>query len=695
MKLNKLFLFFVLLCLVASPVAAYETNDPDASHQWYLEHVGITEAWETTTGSDDVVVAVLDTGVDLDHEDLENNIWVNEGEIADDGIDNDGNGYIDDVYGWDFIDDDNTPEPNKDMGYDEDSVPHGTIIAGIIAAEGDNAKGITGVSMHAKIMSLRIMNNQGVGDSVNARKAIEYAIANGADVVNMSLAGYTYDSSFARVLEEAFDAGVVIVAAVGNVSGGGWDLEEHPSYPACYEDENDDWVIGVAATQREDKKARFSNYGGDCVDISAPGVDIYSTYYYDLDWHPFDDEMYWGYWTGTSMSAPIVAGAVALLKGYYPSLTPSQVATILKLSVSPVQEIGSITRADMGAGIINVAQAFAIAGSFADPVDESDEVVEDDVAEAEIAVVTGVSPSTHIIVVPEGGSPPVVRVFDKSGVVLTEFNAYHKDFAGGVRVAVGDVDGDLEDEIVTVPGYGGGPHVRIFEMDGTEVDQFMAFNSYKQSGFYVATGDLDGDEVEEIIISTDANGNDFVRAFESNGTAIGDFELHGVEGFSTRVATADIHGDGVDELVISFGAGIAPYVYVMGLDGTVYAQFYAYEPTYGAGVFVAAGDINNDGLDEIVTGTDEGGGPHIRIFTGYGTLLGTFFGYDELFRGGVRVSVGNLSDAIGGTASIIAAAGPGGGPHIRVFNDHAELIGTFFTDDEADRQGINVGTWSY
>ena len=275
MKRKTFFTYLILFCLIATPAFAYETNDPDAStYQWYLEHLGITEAWDITTGSDDVIVAVLDTGVDLDHEDLVNNIWINEGEVAGDGIDNDGNGYIDDVNGWDFIDGTNSPTPNPDAGYDESSVPHGTIVAGLIAAEGDNAKGITGVSMHAKIMSLRIMNNYGVGDSGDAREAIEYAIANGADVINMSLAGYSYDSQFAEVLERAYDAGVIIVAAVGNVSGGGWDLERHPSYPACYEDENDDWVIGVAATQRDDKKASFSNYGGDCVDLSAPGVDI-------------------------------------------------------------------------------------------------------------------------------------------------------------------------------------------------------------------------------------------------------------------------------------------------------------------------------------------------------------------------------------------------------------------------------------
>jgi hypothetical protein len=383
------------------------------------------------------------------------------------------------------------------------------------------------------------------------------------------------------------------------------------------------------------------------------------------------------------LAAPVISGAAALLWSYYPSLTVAEMQIVLKLSVDPVEEVGPIKRSDMGAGRVNVAQAFVVASSFADH--ESSSSTQE----------TTLVPSTNIIVVSASGAPPAVRVFAKSGTLLREFLAYDANFSGGVRVAVGDVDGDGEDEIVTVPGPGGHPDVRVFEQDGTLLEQFYAFGSDERVGYYVATGDVDGDGKEEITVSAEAGGSEVVRLFDEDGNAFAQIVRDRYTNKAARVALGDVDGDGEEEILLSYGPGTEPWVDVYEASGNKRANFLVYAQTYSNGVYVSAGDINGDGLDEIVTGTDQGGGPHVQIFTGSGGHLGTFFAYDELFRGGVRVAVGNLSDEVGGTASIIAAAGPGGGPHIRVFNDHAQLIGTFFTDEEEDRDGIFVGAWAY
>ncbi len=675
-----LFCFFVVNAL---PVQALTPDDEFISDQWYLENIGAFEAWDTHTGDGSVVVAVLDTGIDLDHPDLEENIWVNGGEIADDGIDNDDNGFIDDVNGYDFVDDDGSPIPNADETFDEGAVSHGTVIAGIIGAVGDNGEGVAGIVWDAQLMSVRILDNEGIGDSNLAREGVEYAMENGADVINLSFTGFDFDDVLRETIEEAYEAGIVVVAAMGNADNGGINIDLHPIFPACFgERAEEDWILGVAATDVNDVKADFSNYGAECTDISAPGEDIFSAVYQDDDWEEFVDGFYQDSWSGTSMAAPMVAGAAALLKSAYHSLTPDDIKTILRLSVDPVTATGD-AQGKMGAGRLNVATALTLAASFADPSDADD------------STTSTVSPDYRIAVAPESGSPPTVRVFTNSGSeVVTSFDAYDSTFTGGVRLTMGDVDGDGNEEIVTVPGVGGEPQVRVFDLDGNLEREFYAFESSLLSGFYVATGDIDGDGAEEIAVSMDAGGSARVALFDNEGeqieSTISPFsDISGTR--SVRIAMGDVDGDDADEMIVSLGEGHEPLVRVYEPDGELVSEFLAYAQTYDKGVFVASGDLDGDGDDEIVTGTDNGGGPQVQIFDGEGTWLGTFFAYDSAFRGGVRLSVGNLSEWPG--ASIITAAGPGGGPHIRVYNGYAELIGTFFSDDENDRGGINSAAW--
>jgi len=670
---------FGLLGLV-TPVLALTPNDPLQKNQWYLQKIDAFSAWNQTTGSNDIVVAILDTGVDIDHPDLAANIWVNSGEIQGDGLDNDHNGFIDDYNGWDFVDHDASPIPNSNQEAVFDAVAHGTAIAGTIGAMGNNAKGITGLNWNIRLMPVRILDNFGSGTSENARLAVQYAVANGADVINLSFTGFEIDPLFRDEIRRAYMAGVVVVAAVGNESNGGINLNETPIYPACFQDEMNDWVIGVAATDKNDLIGDFSNYGSVCTDIAAPGVGITGLLYQDEEWVGYD-QLYGGIWSGTSIAAPMVAGAAALLKSIYPTLNPSQIKIILQLSVDPVLDRHSPAVGQVGAGRLNLSRAIKVGASFAG----DDNSVSVDEKKSVVSAAAG----DYIAVAAESGKP-IVKVYDFSGQLVHSFLAYDEKFLGGVRLAMGDVDGDGQAEIVTVPGKSGGPHVRIFELDGTLVGQFFAFDAGDTFGLYVATGDVDGDRVEEIIVGSGAGGQGWTNVFEVDGTKIASLQPAGFTIGGTRVAAGDINGDGIDEIISSGGKGDGSAVTIVRLDGTQVASFYAYAPSYNSGIFVNAGDINQDGIDEIITGTDNGGGPHVRIFDMNGKVLQSFFADDKVLRNGVQVAISNFGSDI----NIVTMTGSGSEVNLRVFDFAKNKNFEFLVDHQTNRNRLNLAAWS-
>lgn len=342
-------------------------NDPFFGQQKYAAKIGAPEAWDVTEGSPTVVVAVLDTGVDLDHPDLRGNIWTNGGEVVGDGIDNDANGYVDDVHGWDFVGNDNLPVPSAPDTFMEGALVHGTLIAGIIGAQGNNAEGVAGLSWHVRLMPVRMLDAEGNGTVDQAVHALDYAVKNGARVVNMSFTGTITDPILDAALARAADAGVVVVAAVGNKSNGGNNLNETPVYPACSTlPDGRDPVIGVAATDLNDRKASYSNFGTTCTDIAAPGSMMFGTEPIVANVPTLTSERYGGGWNGTSLASPVVAGAAALLLSKYPSLTPTQVKTVFQLSADPI--VSDVTGAgSVGVGRLNIAKALEIAGAFAVP----------------------------------------------------------------------------------------------------------------------------------------------------------------------------------------------------------------------------------------------------------------------------------------------------------------------------------------
>jgi len=273
------------------------------------------EAWDIHTGSPKVIVAVVDSGVDYKHRDLQDNIWVNQRElngVVD--IDDDNNGYTDDIFGYDFINNDS--DPIDDLG-------HGTHCSGIIAARGNNALDIAGVCWNAKIMSLKFLNAEGEGYVSDAATAFYYAVENGADIISNSWGGDDYSETLKEAIDYAHSQGVVMVAAAGN------SYSDSPHYPAYYE-----YMIAVAATNSNDEKPAFSNYG-DWVNIAAPGVDILSLRADGTSrGTPYDD--YTTIATGTSMACPHVAGACALLLSLNPTLTSDDVNDILMETGDPI-----------------------------------------------------------------------------------------------------------------------------------------------------------------------------------------------------------------------------------------------------------------------------------------------------------------------------------------------------------------------
>ena len=307
----------------------FDNTEPDATDQWSLDNfaqfsggvadadIDAAEAWDAATGAG-IVVAVLDSGADLDHPDLAANVWVNPGEVAGNGIDDDGNGYVDDVNGWDFISNDAVPEDTSGTG-------HGTAVAGIIAAP-INGTGIAGIAPKANIMVLRVCSvvDCAHGDVI---EALAYAAANGAHVANLSFGGESYWAPLEAAVQGAIDAGVVVVTAAGNF---GDDNGTVPFYPANY---GLPGMLSVAMTDHADALDLNSNFGGTTVHLGAPGVSI----------RTLDLGAGYASWTGTSFAAPNAAGVAALVRQHRGCYTAAFVASVVASSGDSVPALSTTT----------------------------------------------------------------------------------------------------------------------------------------------------------------------------------------------------------------------------------------------------------------------------------------------------------------------------------------------------------------
>ncbi|THB74063.1 MAG: hypothetical protein D6B28_02765, partial [Gammaproteobacteria bacterium] len=314
-------------------------NDPKINELWAFNNSGQTggtpdsdidlfEAWNYETGKESTIIAVIDSGVDYTHEDLKDNIWTNDDEIADNGIDDDENGFVDDVYGWDFGNRNNDPQ-------DGDS--HGTHVSGTIGGTANNGVGVSGVAWNVRIMPIRFLNDEGEGTVADAVDAIKYAVDNGAKIINASWGGPGASQAIKDAIEYAQAADVLFIAAAGNGDryGNGIDNDDdsgtilNPSeanYPSSHDCPN---ILAVAATDHNDQLTGFSNYGLTTVDVAAPGYNILST---------IPGNKYAAY-NGTSMATPIVSGIAALVLSQDSSLSALDIKQRIMDTVDPIDNL--------------------------------------------------------------------------------------------------------------------------------------------------------------------------------------------------------------------------------------------------------------------------------------------------------------------------------------------------------------------
>jgi sugar lactone lactonase YvrE len=293
------------------------------------------------------------------------------------------------------------------------------------------------------------------------------------------------------------------------------------------------------------------------------------------------------------------------------------------------------------------------------------------------------------------GGGPHVRVFDaQSGAEVLSFLAYDAGFTGGVQVALGHLDGDGIPDIVTGTGPGGGPLVRVFDgATGALIREFLAYDAGFLGGVHVAVAEMTGDGIDEIITGVGLGGGPHVRVFDGvTGAVIREFFPYD-PGFlgGVQVAGGDVNGDGVSDVITGVGPGGGPHVRVFdGVTGDVIREFFPYDPGFLGGVQVAATNVNADAYDDIVTGVGAGGGPDVRVFEGNtGALLMEFFPYDPGFRGGVYV--GSVDVDGDGFTDIVTGVGVGGGPHVRIFSGlTGTVIREFFPYDPAFTGGVFV-----
>lgn len=684
-KISQILIFLLLLVTPFQMVgASFFPNDTYYYNQWYLEKIGADKAWEKINSSPNIVIAVIDSGIQINHPDLINNIFVNKNEIPNNGIDDDHNGFIDDVNGWDFVTNVPDPSPKFAAGFNNSGISHGTMVAGIIGAAGNNGMGVAGITWKSKIMALKALDDSGSGRMSDVIRAIDYATNNGADIINLSFTGQSYSMGLKEALERAYRAGVIVVAAAGNdqSENHGLNIDKTPLYPACYDgDSGENLVIGVAATDTMDQKAIFSSYGSNCIDISAPGVSFFNTVTYSSTAGEEYSKYFDGYWSGTSMATPLITGTLALIKEANPNLTRDEITNILLRSTDNINNVNPDYIGKLGVGRLNVSGAVSWAKERLN--DYSGRLL--------------VSPywadySSKFKNTEEHQNK--IQILSPSGQTFKEFLADNSKYKEGLKFASGDVNGDGTNEIIAANGLSGQPMVRVFDVKGKLKSQFLAYDSKSRAGVNVAAGDVDGDKKIEIITTSGFGSEPWVKIFDYKGKLKKQFLAYDQKfKGGVNIAVGDVSGDALADIVTAPGYGGGPHVRTFNSQGQLKSQFMVYDKNFKGGVNLAVANIDgrvNRNKLEIIVSPMEGLSPIIKIFDNYGQLkTKQFMAYDDKFKNGVSLAAGDVNSD--GKAEIITGAGPGGASHVRIFSPQGEILESFYTYKDTFNKGVSVG----
>lgn len=635
-------------------------NDPLLSQQWSISKIQAIDGWDIETGSSEVVIAVVDTGLDYNHEDLQNKIWLNEKEIPGNNIDDDGNGYIDDLQGWDFVNvSSDFCAPGEDC-VDEDNDPsdflgHGTHVAGITAASSNNGKGIAGICWHCQVMNLRVgwktPDGNGGVDMEAAVKALTYAADNGANVINMSFGGPEFSAIFNDVLRYTYNKDVILITSAGN------DGSQSSNFPASSQ-----YVLSVAATDNSDQKAAFSNYGNN-IDLAAPGVNILSlraagSDMYGDGQHIVDDKYYLA--SGTSMSAPIVAGVFGLVKSLHSDWKPQEIEKIVRLITdSPASDF------QIGYGRVNLYKTVTTSipdaeAALTNPYENSHQILP---FGPEIQIIGRAKGESYKTEFGEGIYPQEwkeiyrqdapVNTGGSSAKLATWQTSYLEEKLYTLKLTVFDSQGRYYYSLANLQFY----------------DPSLGWERQLSSSYFSAptVADLNNDGEKEIIVVSaqeifsnvlnlyvfNSDGRDF---FSQNP-----IKLEGGRGFTASPAVGDLDADGLSEIVVT-GENKLEYpfrsegiIYILKNDGSLLPGWnprrvsdgislesrwcYGWgfdRPCGGFPSSPALADIDNDGRQEIILLSRYG---KLYIFNiegdnlfGFPKLLGEEFWFGNTFN---------------------------------------------------------------
>ncbi|MEK7083632.1 MAG: S8 family peptidase [Patescibacteria group bacterium] len=621
--MGKMVVFFVIFFAL---VPAVGQEIPIQERQWGFVDTKVYEAWQYTKGTDKVVVAIIDNGFDTFHPYLFDNAWKNEDEIPDNGIDDDANGYVDDVFGWNFVPEDrnrdgrldavemkgnNDPRPDVLFITPEERaegiVHHGTIVAGIIGATGGR-----GINWHVRLMNIKVVDNTGIGGMDRLPAAIAYAVDNGADIINMSMVGSPTDE-VQQAITDAYRRGVAIIAAAGN---DGASLDLIPKYPICVDaGEGEEFILGVSAIRRDHRLARFSNYGASCIDITAPGSEITSTLRYSPQ-YGFPEKIGGG-WAGTSFATPFVSAAAALVKSVQPMWRAKELYDAILSTVhrTPPADVAEYERI-YGAGLLQIDNAVR----FASEKKGSETLKNIAVIDAKKGSAASLEPGgrSTSVALPFSG-----KVFDdvagvayngqqwyvaalpalrgKSRVVLysdawKEEVSFEVPIPPPLRIVAGDVVGGEEPEIILAPQGAGQEVFRIYSLLGELHGTYQ--ETKKHSGVALTLAMGEGEKKDIIALVHGAGKTQALMHFGGESRLLESFALLDENGGS--LGAGDIDGDGDTDYAIGGRIGAEPTLTYYAGNGEQIRRFYAYAPEYRNGFDMAIGKFDADAAEDII-----------------------------------------------------------------------------------------------